>query len=189
MGPDDRKSCSTPRRRCRSASRSARTRSLKTWNGDQWKIGGGSIWGWYAWDPEANLFYYGTGNPSTWNPAQRAGPDGKRIDQKWTMTIIARNPDTGVAAWAYQMTPFDEWDYDGINEMILVDDMDVNGAKHNVLVHFDRNGLGYTLDRKTGNPLVAEKYDPAVNWTSGVEMDPKSAKYGRPTSWLRSRPS
>lgn len=154
--------------------------SLKTWNGDQWKLGGGSIWGWYAWDPKLNLVYYGTGNPSTWNPAQRAGPDGKQIDQKWSMSIIARNPETGEAAWAYQMTPFDEWDYDGINEMILVDDMDVKGSKHNVLVHFDRNGLGYTVDRKSGLPLVAEKYDPAVNWTTGVDLDPKSDKYGRP---------
>lgn len=154
--------------------------SLKTWTGDQWKLGGGSIWGWYAWDPKLNLVYYGTGNPSTWNPAQRAGPDGKQIDQKWSMSIIARNPQTGEAAWAYQMTPFDEWDYDGVNEMILVDDMDVKGSKHNVLVHFDRNGLGYTVDRKSGLPLVAEKYDPAVNWTTGVDLDPKSEKYGRP---------
>ena len=100
--------------------------SLKTWNGDQWKIGGGSTWGYMAYDPDLNLFYYGTGNPSTWNPAQRAGPDGKQIDQKWSMTMFARNPDTGVAAWAYQMTPFDEWDYDGINEPILAD-IDVGG--------------------------------------------------------------
>ena len=154
--------------------------SLKTWTGDQWKLGGGSIWGWYAWDPKLNLVYYGTGNPSTWNPAQRAGPDGKQIDQKWSMSIIARNPQTGVAAWAYQMTPFDEWDFDGVNEMILVDGMDVKGKKHNVLVHFDRNGLGYTMDRESGLPLVAEKYDPVVNWTTGVDLDPKSATYGRP---------
>jgi glucose dehydrogenase len=106
--------------------------SLKTWNGEQWKLGGGSIWGWYAWDPKLNLIYYGTGNPSTWNPAQRAGPDGKQIDQKWSMSIIARNPQTGEAAWAYQMTPFDEWDFDGVNEMILVDNMEVKGNKHNV---------------------------------------------------------
>jgi PQQ-dependent dehydrogenase (methanol/ethanol family) len=153
--------------------------SIKTWNGDQWKIGGGSVWGWFSWDPELNLVYYGTANPSTWNPAQRAGPDGKPIDQKWTMSIVARNPETGVAAWAYQMTPFDEWDYDGINEMILAD-IDVGGKKTAALVHFDRNGLAYTLDRKTGIPLVAAKYDPVVNWTTGVDLDPKSATYGRP---------
>ena len=153
--------------------------SLKTWTGDQWKIGGGSSWGWYSWDPELNLFYYGTGNPSTWNPAQRAGPDGKPIDQKYSMTIFARNPDTGVAKWVYQMTPFDEWDYDGINEMILAD-IDVKGQKRKTLVHFDRNGLAYTMDRASGELLVAEKYDPAVNWTTGVEFDKSKPNYGRP---------
>ena len=153
--------------------------SLKTWNGDQWKIGGGTMWGGWSYDPEADLFYYGTANPSTWNPAQRAGPDGKPIDQKWTMSIIARNPDTGVAAWAYQMTPFDEWDYDGVNEGILTD-LDIGGKKTPVLVHFDRNGFGYTLNRKTGELLVAEKFDPAVNWASGIDMDKASPNYGRP---------
>ncbi len=153
--------------------------SLKTWNGDQWKIGGGSLWGGWSYDPEADLVYYGTGNPSTWNPAQRAGPDGKQIDQKWSMTIFARNPDTGVAAWAYQMTPFDEWDYDGINENILAD-IDVGGKKTPALVHFDRNGFAYTLNRKTGELLVAQKYDPKVNWATEVVMDPKSPQYGRP---------
>ena len=154
--------------------------SIKTWNGDQWKLGGGSIWGYYSWDPKLNLVYYGTGNPSTWNPVQRAGPDGKAIDQKWTMSIMARNPQTGMAAWFYQMTPFDEWDFDGVNEMILVDNMKVKGSTHNVLVHFDRNGFAYTVDRKSGIPLVAEKYDPAVNWSTGVDLDPKSKTYGRP---------
>jgi len=153
--------------------------SLKTWTGDQWKIGGGSTWGYMSWDPELNLFYYGTGNPSTWNPAQRAGPDGKQIDQKWSMTMFARNPDTGMAAWAYQMTPFDEWDYDGINEPILAD-IDVGGKKRKVAVQFNRNGLAYTWDRATGELLVAEKFDPAVNWTTGVVMDKASPQYGRP---------
>ena len=179
MGPDD-EILFNPEKTMSLGKPVGKDSSLKTWNGDQWKLGGGSIWGWYAWDPKLNLIYYGTGNPSTWNPAQRAGPDGKQIDQKWSMSIIARNPESGEAAWAYQMTPFDEWDYDGINEMILVDDMDVKGSKHNVLVHFDRNGFGYTVDRKSGLPLVAEKYDPAVNWSTGVDLDPKSAKYGRP---------
>ena len=89
--------------------------SLSTWQGDQWKTGGGSTWGWYSYDPALNLIYYGTGNPSTWNPVQRPG------DNKWSMTIFARDADTGVAKWVYQMTPHDEWDYDGVNEMILAD--------------------------------------------------------------------
>jgi PQQ-dependent dehydrogenase (methanol/ethanol family) len=96
------------------------------------------------------------------------------------MTIFARDADTGMAKWLYQMTPHDEWDYDGVNEMILVDGMEVNGKKHDVLVHFDRNGFAYTLDRDTGALLVAKKYDPAVNWATQINMDPKSDKYGRP---------
>ena len=138
--------------------------SLKTWKGDQWKIGGGTTWGWYTYDPELNLIYYGTGNPSTWNPVVRPG------DNKWSMTLFARDADTGMARWVYQMTPHDEWDYDGINENILAD-IEIDGAMRKVLVHFDRNGFGYTLDRVTGELLVAEKYDPSVNWATHVDME------------------
>jgi lanthanide-dependent methanol dehydrogenase len=147
--------------------------SLKTWQGDQWKIGGGDTWGWYSYDPQLNLIYYGSGNPSTWNPKQRPG------DNKWSMTIFARDPDTGAAKWVYQMTPHDEWDYDGVNEMILTDQQ-IDGKMRKTLVHFDRNGFAYTLDRGTGELLVAEKYDPSVNWASKVDMDKNSPTYGRP---------
>jgi lanthanide-dependent methanol dehydrogenase len=148
--------------------------SLKTWQGDQWKIGGGCTWGWMAYDPQLNLVYYGSGNPSTWNPVQRPG------DNKWSMTVWARDLDTGVAKWVYQMTPHDEWDYDGVNEMILTDQQ-IGGRERKLLTHFDRNGLGYTLDRVTGELLVAQKFDPAVNWTTGVDMDKNSPNYGRPS--------
>jgi len=142
--------------------------SLKSWKGDQWKQGGGSTWGWWPVDFEENLVYYGSGNPGTWNPVVRPG------DNKWSMTMFARDIDTGIARWAYQMTPHDEWDYDGINEMILAD-MKVKGKMTPALVHFDRNGFAYTMNRKTGALLVAEKYDPAVNWATHVDM-----KTGRP---------
>jgi len=144
-----------------------------TWQGEQWKIGGGTTWGWYSYDPELNLMYYGSGNPSTWNPKQRPG------DNRWSMAIWARDVDTGMTKWVYQMTPHDEWDYDGVNEMILTDQQ-VGGANRKLLTHFDRNGLGYTLDRVTGELLVAEKYDPKVNLTSGVDMNKNSPTYGRP---------
>ena len=142
--------------------------SLKTWKGEQWKIGGGTTWGWFSYDPKLNLMYYGSGNPSTWNPVVRPG------DNKWSMTILARDVDTGVAKWVYQMTPHDEWDYDGVNEMILAD-IEVKGKDVKALVHFDRNGFGYTMNRETGELLVAEKFDPAVNWATHVDM-----KTGRP---------
>jgi PQQ-dependent dehydrogenase (methanol/ethanol family) len=126
---------------------------VSTWKGDQWKIGGGTTWGWYSYDPELNLVYYGTGNPGTWDPTQRPG------DNKWSMTIFARNPDTGMAKWGYQMTPHDAWDYDGINEMILAD-INVKGNKVPALVHFDRNGFAYELDRRNGKLLLARSSIP-----------------------------
>jgi PQQ-dependent dehydrogenase (methanol/ethanol family) len=138
--------------------------SLKTWEGDQWKLGGGATWGWLSYDPELNLVYYGSGNPGTWNPVQRPG------DNRWSMTIFARDLDTGMTKWLYQMTPHDEWDYDGVNEMILAD-LEIDGQQRKTLVHFDRNGFGYTMDRETGELLVAEKYDPAVNWATHVDME------------------
>ena len=147
--------------------------SLNSWEGDQWTIGGGTTWGWYSYDPEADLIYYGTGNPSTWNPAQRPG------DNKWSMTIMARDPDDGMAKWFYQKTPHDEWDFDGVNENILVD-QEIDGEMRKLLVNFDRNGFAYTMDRVTGELLVAEKFDPAVNWATEVVMDPESDQFGRP---------
>jgi lanthanide-dependent methanol dehydrogenase len=142
--------------------------SLKTWKGDQWKLGGGTTWGWYAYDPKLNLVYYGTGNPGTWNPNQRPG------DNKWSMTMMARDLNTGMAKWFYQMTPHDQWDFDGVNEMILAD-LPMDGKTVPVIMHLDRNGFGYTLNRETGALLVAQKFDPNVNWASKVDM-----KTGRP---------
>ena len=137
--------------------------SLNSWQGEQWKIGGGTTWGWFSYDPDMNLYYYGTGNPSTWNPMQRPG------DNKWTMSLFARDLDTGLAKWIYQMTPHDEWDYDGVNENILVDQK-IKGKMRKMLVHFDRNGFGYTMDRGTGELLVAKKFDPSVNWANSVNL-------------------
>ena len=134
-----------------------------SWKGDQWKNGGGGTWGWVSYDPSLNLVYYGSGNPGTWNPTQRPG------DNKWSMTIFARDADTGVAKWVYQMTPHDQWDYDGVNEMILAD-VPVHGKPTKALVHFDRNGFAYVMDRVNGRLLEAEKYDPAVNWASKIDL-------------------
>jgi len=141
--------------------------SVETWQGDEWKRGGGTTWGWYSYDPELNLFYYGTGNPGSWNPDQRPG------DNKYSMTIFARNPDTGKAAWAYQKTPHDRWDYDGINENVLVD-LNMNGQMRKTLVNFDRNGFSYVLDRTNGELLLAQPFV-HVNWAKGIDM-----KTGKP---------
>lgn len=141
--------------------------SVETWKGDEWKRGGGTTWGWYSYDPELDLLYYGTGNPGSWNPDQRPG------DNKYSMTIFARNPDTGKAAWAYQKTPHDAWDYDGVNENVLID-LNIGGQTRKVLVNFDRNGFSYVLDRKTGELLQAEPFV-FQNWAKSIDL-----KTGRP---------
>ena len=126
---------------------------------DGWQHGGGSVWGWWPYDARTNLVYYGAGNPSVWNPDVRPG------DNKWSMTVTARDLDTGVAKWAMQMTPHDEWDYDGVNEVILYD----KGGK-TYAWHHDRNGFLYTWNAHTGALVAAEKSHPFVNWATDVDL-------------------
>ncbi|MHB1302221.1 MAG: methanol/ethanol family PQQ-dependent dehydrogenase [Acidiphilium sp.] len=139
--------------------------SLDSWKGNEWKVGGGTTWGWYSYDPKLNLIYYGSGNPGTWNPTQRPGAN------RWSMSIWARNPETGAVKWVYQMTPHDGWDYDGVNEMVLVN-VDDHGKTVPALVHFDRNGYSYVMNRENGTPIAIHKYDKSVNWSTGI--DPKT---------------
>ena len=133
-----------------------------SWPGESWKVGGATVWGWVSYDPELNLLYHGTSNPGPWNGNQRPG------DNKWSAAIIARDPDTGEMIWAFQPTPHDIWDYDAVNENILVD-LPIGGATRKVLVHFDRNGFAYTIDRATGQVLLAKPYVP-MNWSTGVDL-------------------
>jgi PQQ-dependent dehydrogenase (methanol/ethanol family) len=86
------------------------------------------------------------------------------------MSIWARNPDNGEVKWVYQMTPHDEWDYDGVNEMVLAD-LTIAGKPVKALVHFDRNGFGYVVDRTNGKVLVAQPYAHAApNWASKIDL-------------------
>ncbi len=137
--------------------------SLKTWKGDEWKVGGGTTWGWYSYDPKLDTLYYGSGNPGTWNPSQRPGLN------RWSMTIWARNLQTGEVKWVYQMTPHDAWDFDGVNEMVLTTSK-VDGKDIPTLTHFDRNGFSFVLNREDGKLVAIHKYDPSVNWASGYDM-------------------
>lgn len=137
---------------------------LKTWEGDAWKIGGGTNWGWFAYDPGTNLVYYGSGNPSPWNETMRPG------DNKWTMTIFARDVDTGVAKFGYQKTPHDEWDYAGVNLMMLSEQTDATGKSRKLLTHPDRNGFIYTLDREVGELVSVGKIDETMNEFKQVDF-------------------
>jgi PQQ-dependent dehydrogenase (methanol/ethanol family) len=135
----------------------------KTWPADKWKQGGGTIWGWVSYDPQLNLIYYGTGNPGVWDPDLRPG------DNKWSITIFARDADTGFARWAYQIEPHDGYDYDEIMENILVD-MNWNGRMRKLLLHPARNGFMFVLDRETGEVLSAQKFVSSTNWATGYDL-------------------
>ena len=135
---------------------------VTSWPPDAWKTGGGTVWGWLSYDPDLDLVYYGTANPGPWNPDQRPG------DNRWTAGIFARNPETGAARWFYQWSPHDLYDHDGINENILLD-MPWNGQPRKVLVHPDRNGHVYVLDRATGEVLSAAPYG-FLNASTGVDL-------------------
>jgi PQQ-dependent dehydrogenase (methanol/ethanol family) len=141
---------------------------VTSWRGDQWKLGGATAWGWVTYDPESNSVFYGTANPGTWNPDLRPG------DNLFSTAAMARDADSGELKWAYQYTPHDAWDYDGVNEHIVAD-IPFNGATRKVVVHFDRNGFAYTIDRTTGEVLVAQPFQ-YLNWATGVDL-----QSGRPT--------
>jgi PQQ-dependent dehydrogenase (methanol/ethanol family) len=135
---------------------------VQSWPPQAWKIGGGASWGWITYDPELNTLYQGVGNPGPWNNEQRPG------DNKWTAGIFARDPATGAARWYYQYSPHDEHDYDGVNEQILLD-MPFAGKMQKVLIHIDRNGYVYVIERNTGTVLSADPFGP-VNATRGVDL-------------------
>jgi lanthanide-dependent methanol dehydrogenase len=136
---------------------------VHTWPGEGWVHGGGTVWGWISYDPILNLLYYGTSNPGPWNSEQRPG------DNKWTAGVFARDPDSGEAVWFYQMSPHDRWDYDGVNESVLVD-LQLGGGMRRVMLRADRNGYVYVVDRTTGQVISA---DPFVHITStkGVNLE------------------
>ena len=135
---------------------------VKTWPPDAWKIGGGGAWGWISFDPETNLIFYGTANPGPWDAEARPG------DNKWTAGLFARDIDSGEAVWFYQMSPHDLYDYDGVNENILLD-LPIQGSNRKVLVHPDRNGYVYVIDRTTGQVLSASVFAP-ITTSTGVDL-------------------
>lgn len=149
---------------------------VSTWPPEAWKTGGGNVWGFVSYDPATNLVFYGTANPGPWNPDLRPG------DNKWTAGIFARDLDTGQARWFYQWSPHDLYDYDGINENVLLD-LPVQGPPPRpVLVHPDRNGYVYVLDRRNGEVLSAQPY---VHITTSTGIDLKT---GRPIEVEAKRP-
>jgi len=135
---------------------------VTTWPPEAWKTGGGAVGGWLSYDARLDLLYHGTGSPAPRNPVQRPG------DNKWTSALFARRPDSGDAVWAYQTSPHDRHGYDGSNESVLVD-LPIGGRTRPVLLHPDRNGYVYVMDRATGEVVSA---DPFVDVTTSHGVDP-----------------
>jgi alcohol dehydrogenase (cytochrome c) len=155
----------------------------ETWKGDSWKTGAGSPWYVGSYDPALNLVYWSTSNAGPWG-GQNRGNDSSDIGpytNLWTAAQLAFDADTGKIVWGYQMTPSDVWDYDGVNEGVLVD-LTIGGQKTPALLKADRNGFFYVLNRQSGKLLSAEPFVP-VNWAKGVDLET-----GRPIEVPEKRP-
>jgi alcohol dehydrogenase (cytochrome c) len=155
----------------------------ETWKGDSWKTGGGAAWFVGSYDPQLNLVYYGASNAAPWGGGVR-GPDSSEYGQYtnlFTASTLALDADTGKIVWHYQTTPYDVWDYDGVNELVLVD-APVDGQKTPLALKADRNGFFYVLNRKTGQLVSAHPFV-LVNWATGI--DPAT---GRPIEVAEKRP-
>jgi alcohol dehydrogenase (cytochrome c) len=137
---------------------------LDTWGTlDGARHGAGNVWIPGSYDPETHLYIFGTGNPSPsyTNPPSRNG------DNLFTCSIVALNVETGKMAWYYQVNPHDTHDWDSTETPILVDG-DFNGKPRKMVIHADRNGYFYALDRVTGEHLVTSKFSSAANWAKGL---------------------
>ncbi len=142
---------------------SVRSRGVPSWSGESWKTGGGATWMNGSYDPELKRIYWGTGNPFP-----DYDGDARRGDNLYSDSVVALDAGTGKLVWHYQFTPGDVWDYDGVNEMVFVDDLRHKGRNVKALVHADRNGHFYAIDRKTGELLYAKPFV-RVNWAKGFD--------------------
>ena len=140
-----------------------------SWKGDSAEHGGGVAWLVGSYDPKTNSLFYGTSNPSPWATIVRStgNSDYGKLTNLNTSSTLSLDPDTGKIKWAFQHTPADAWDYDGVNELVL-SDLKINGADTPVMMKADRNGFFYVLNRETGKLISAEKFVP-TNWASKID--------------------
>ncbi len=119
-------------------------KAADTWSGEFWKLGGGgTVWDGMAYDPDANLFYFGTGNGGPW-PEELRQSKGK--DNLYVASILAINPDNGQLKWHYQAVPGDSWDFDQVGQLTLAE-IKINGKDRKVIMQAAKNGFFYVLDR------------------------------------------
>ncbi|HVH25424.1 MAG TPA: PQQ-dependent dehydrogenase, methanol/ethanol family [Vicinamibacterales bacterium] len=143
----------------------AMRQAADTWGGNWWQYGGGgAVWDGAAYDPEANLVYVGTGNAEPWTQIWR-GATG--LDNLFTCAIVAVDADTGEYRWHYQVVPNDNWDYDSVQQLMLVNLM-MDGVERKVVMQASKNGFYYVIDRLTGAFISAEPFA-RVTWASGID--------------------
>lgn len=132
----------------------------ETWSGDTWKTGGGAPWMHGTYDPELNQIYWGVGQAF---PVYDT--DARKGDNLYTDSVVALDPETGTLKWHYQWTPHGTWDYDGVTENIPVD-ITYEGRPRKVIIHADRNGYFYAIDRTNGKFVFAKNFVRAT-WATG----------------------
>jgi len=137
--------------------------------------GGGMTWHAGTYDPELNLYYFGTGNP---NPVY--APQSRTGDNLYTCSIVALNPDTGKLAWYYQVSPHDSHDFDNVETPVLIDG-EFNGQPRKMLAQAARNGYFVLLDRTNGKNLLTAPFVEALNWSKGLD----AAGRPIPRVWMR----
>jgi len=140
----------------------------ESWAGDSWSRGGAPAWVTGAYDPELNLVYWTTGNPSPSNAGnERSG------DNLYSNSVVALDADSGKLKWYFQFTPHDLHDWDATQTPVLLD-ANVSGKPRKLLIHADRNGFFYVLDRTNGSFLSAKAFA-RQTWARGI-----AASNGRP---------
>ncbi len=132
----------------------------ESWPGETWRTGGGAPWMNGSYDPELNLIYWGVGQPY---PVYDGDP--RQGDNLYTNSVVALDPETGRLRWHYQYTPHELWDYDGVTENIPTE-ITYQGQRRKVIIHADRNGYFYAIDRTNGRFLFATPIVKA-NWATG----------------------
>jgi quinohemoprotein ethanol dehydrogenase len=143
----------------------AMRKAAATWDGDWWKLGGGgTVWDGMAYDADANLFYVGTGNGGPW-PEQLRKSKGK--DNLYVASIMAVNPDNGELKWYFQNVPGDSWDFDSVQQLMLVD-LTIKGQQRKVIMQANKNGFYYVIDRVTGKFISGAPFA-QVSWAKGLD--------------------
>ncbi len=163
--------------------------AAKTWSNDWWKIGGGAaVWNGFAYDSDNDLVYVGTGQPGPWTDFSR-GPG----DNLFANCILAVKGATGKLVWFYQEVPGDDWDFDSIADLMLVD-LKIGGKTRKVIMHSPKDGFFYVLDRVTGELLSADAIT-KINWATGIDLKTgkpsvnPAARYGKDTVRVLPGPS